>query len=238
MSFAASYMLASRVRSKLTKQAADPKSSLRLLVLQANMLDNIMDNISLRTEQMKQEKSVSFAVPEVVSHPKHPSMDINNGPSVTEYEIDSDSDSDFDSDSDDTESTSEDDEYEYYSSSISEDEEGMEYSSSVMVARKNTMPVIDLSDDNQLLVIFEENEDSLPELTHLISSSDSESEDDIHMPNYVLSTTHSNASNDSLLGTDLAVKQKEIPLTQPQTQTQPQHHHQRNDAICNIESLF
>ncbi|CAL1199816.1 unnamed protein product [Candida parapsilosis] len=51
MSFAQTYILASKVRSKLTKEAASPKSSLRNLVVQANMLDNLMDYITEETER-------------------------------------------------------------------------------------------------------------------------------------------------------------------------------------------
>ncbi|KAM9895355.1 hypothetical protein OXX80_011151 [Metschnikowia pulcherrima] len=232
MSFASSYVLASKVRSKLTKQAANPKSSLRSLVLQANMLDNIMDHISTKTEQMKREKSVSFSTPEPASQHKYSAI-TSSGPSVTEYEIESDSDSDFDSESDSDDVVEEDEDDWYYSSdSESEDGEDLESLGRVVYAQRNIMPVIDLSDDDQLSVIFEENEeDALPELTHSISSSDSESEEDLHVPNYILSTAHANSSTDSLLGTDISSKEiKSAPVTQ--------HHHHRHDAICSFEEVF
>ena len=59
MSFAQTYILASKVRSKLTREAQSPKSSLRNLVVQANMLDNIMDYISDETKRRTSEKLTS-----------------------------------------------------------------------------------------------------------------------------------------------------------------------------------
>ena len=55
MSFAQTYILASKVRSKLTREAQSPKSSLRNLVVQANMLDNIMDYINDETKRRTSE---------------------------------------------------------------------------------------------------------------------------------------------------------------------------------------
>lgn len=90
LSFAQTYILASKVRTKLTKEAQSPKSSLRNLVVQANMLDNIMDYISEETtrrtqeyETIRKQKSVEFAPSPLRSNYKT---------SITEYEIDEDSD--------------------------------------------------------------------------------------------------------------------------------------------------
>ena len=94
MSLAQSYALASKVRSKLTRDAQDPKSSLRSLVVQANMLDSLLDHISEESKNRAAKSKVSFKdVPTV--HRETPTK-------VVEYEVDddSDSDSDFDSDSD------------------------------------------------------------------------------------------------------------------------------------------
>ncbi|RCK65304.1 hypothetical protein Cantr_01229 [Candida viswanathii] len=101
LSFAQTYILASKVRSKLTKEAQSPKSSLRNLVVQANMLDNIMDYISEETtrrtqeyESIRKQKSVEFA----------PSpLRTNYKTSITEYEIDEDSDDEEYSDDEDME---------------------------------------------------------------------------------------------------------------------------------------
>lgn len=97
LTFAQTYTLASRVRSKLTKEAASPKSSLRNLVVQANMLDNLMDYISVETKKrsaaskVHTSTSVHFELP-AARHDKT---------SISEYEVNSDSDSDSDSDDDD-----------------------------------------------------------------------------------------------------------------------------------------
>ncbi|KAG7663373.1 uncharacterized protein J8A68_003121 [[Candida] subhashii] len=93
LSFAQTYILASRVRSKLTKEANSPKASLRNLVVQANMLDNIMDYIHDETEKRttitKQapKDHVSFNVP--IKPTRH-----EYKTSIVEYELDEESDSD------------------------------------------------------------------------------------------------------------------------------------------------
>ncbi|ODV93893.1 hypothetical protein PACTADRAFT_4789 [Pachysolen tannophilus NRRL Y-2460] len=43
---AQTYLLASKVKSKLTKEAINPNADLRILVCQANLLDNLMDSLS------------------------------------------------------------------------------------------------------------------------------------------------------------------------------------------------
>ncbi|KAI5949282.1 hypothetical protein KGF54_005517 [Candida jiufengensis] len=115
MSFAQTYILASKVRSKLTREASSPKSSLRNLVTQANMLDNLMDYISEETEKRNQDKhynnqkEIKFNVP---SKQKKPNSTINSPlykTSITEYEIDSDSESEDDSDFSDSEEEEEED---------------------------------------------------------------------------------------------------------------------------------
>lgn len=182
MSFAESYVLASKVRSKLTREASNPKASLRSLVLQANMLDNLMDHISIETEKRKSKSShsgvskVSFAIPD-----KSPSMPVV--PSVAEYEIDSDSDSDDDEiavlSSSETDSDSDD---EFYISSDDEDspftfpneftpreteEEEEEDLSTPLVRKSNLM--------SSALSIIPEEGDDLPELTKSTSLSESDS---------------------------------------------------------------
>ncbi|RLV89978.1 hypothetical protein JA1_004872 [Spathaspora sp. JA1] len=109
LSFSQTYILASKVRSKLTKEAASPKASLRHLVVQANMLDNIMDYISEETEkrtiQQRQNSKLQIQqqeVPKVQAHVtfKVPIKPVNHtNTSVTEYELgDSDPDSEDDED--------------------------------------------------------------------------------------------------------------------------------------------
>ncbi|EMG47662.1 hypothetical protein SBY92_004643 [Candida maltosa Xu316] len=96
LSFAQTYLLASKVRSKLTKEAQSPKSSLRNLVVQANMLDNIMDYISDETKRRTEEyqairKSTTTTTSASVQFAPSP-LRQNYKTSVTEYEIDSESD--------------------------------------------------------------------------------------------------------------------------------------------------
>lgn len=213
MSFAESYVLASKVRSKLTKEAANPKTSLRSLVLQANMLDNLMDHISVQAEQKRAAK-VSFAIPKKETVPV--------GPLVTEYELDSDSD--FDSDS---ESDSEEDDY-YYSS----DEEDMDVvPSSAALASVKTykeLPVINLLSGHDLSVIFEEEqEDELPELSR--STSDSELEDEVDVPSYTLAA----GTNFKISSEDLLKRHGHKDLSE-----QELHRHQRHNAIFLMESVF
>ena len=115
MSFAQTYILAkAKVRSKLTREAQSPKSSLRNLVVQANMLDNIMDYINDETKRRTSEKLTSktntqksssgYLSPEssVVQFAPTPVRQVYKT-SITEYEIDSDSSDDDEEDEDDNE---------------------------------------------------------------------------------------------------------------------------------------
>lgn len=224
MSFAESYVLASKVRSKLTKEAANPKTSLRSLVLQANMLDNLMDHISVQAEQKRAAK-VSFAIPKKETVPV--------GPLVTEYELDSDSDSDFDSDSESDSEESyaypESDEDDYYYSSDEEDMDVVPSSAALAsVKTYKQLPVINLLSGHDLSVIYEEEqEDELPELSR--STSDSELEDEVDVPSYTLSA----GNNFKISSEDLLKRHghKDLP-------EQDLHRHQRHNAIFLMESVF
>lgn len=228
MTFAESYVLASKVRSKLTKEAANPKTSLRTLVLQANMLDNLMDHISVQAEKKRSAK-VSFALP------KRDAVPVSSGPLVTEYELDSDLDSDFDdSDSESDEDTyaayPESDDDDYYYSSEEEDETAEVVQLSAALASVKTykqLPVIDLSAGHDLLVIYEEeNEDELPELSR--STSDSELEDEVDVPSYTLAQGNGfKISSEDLLKRH---GHRELP--------ELAHRHQRHNAIFLMESVF
>lgn len=222
MSFAESYVLASKVRSKLTKQAANPKSSLRSLVLQANMLDNLMDHIAVETEKKKQQSGrVSFLLPEKPV----PVATRGRGANITEYEVDLDSD--LDSDYDDyalaSDLDSDDDDY-YYSSD--EEEENTQSLAAAMAPLRvtKTLPTLDLSSDHDLLVIYEEDEDEeLPELSRSTSLSDSESEDEmsVNVPHY----TYTHKMSEPLM------------MEKPQPREEV-HHHQRHNAIYSMQHVF
>lgn len=219
MTFAESYVLASKVRSKLTKEASNPKTSLRSLVLQANMLDNLMDHITLETEKRRSAPSVSFSVPKKTHT-------AGTGPSVTEYEVDSDSDDDSDdaafrdSDYSDDELFMEDssDEDDYYYSS---DEEEVALSVALAPVKSfKKLPVIDLSAGQHLLVIYEEQED-MPELTRSTSNSDSDSDEEDDVPRFFTNANAHKISSEELLRGHVK-----------------EHHHLRHNAIYLMEDVF
>lgn len=212
MSLAQSYVLASKVRSKLTRDASNPKTALRNLVVQANMLDNLMDHISdENAKRVSKLNQVKFEIPKRTSNLSHEYQT-----SVLAYEVsdesDSDSDSDFDSGSENEESENEeydnDEEYDsddyYYSSEEEEVEEEVE---------EEPMPAFKLS------TIVEEPE--VPELS--VSSSTDESENEEH--------SHQEMMRDN-----------QIPRLMNNSlfkqQTQDQYHHQRHNAIYSVGEVF
>ncbi|CAH6721572.1 hypothetical protein CLIB1444_06S05226 [[Candida] jaroonii] len=135
MSLSETYLLASKVRSKLTKDAANAKISLRNLVTQANMLDNLMDHIQIENEKrLTNLNKVKFDL----SSKKPERSNLSYVTQVNEYEIDEESESD------------EDDDY-YYSS----EEEDSDYDADEEIE----MPSFKLS------TIEEVDDENLPELT-------------------------------------------------------------------------
>lgn len=251
-------MLASRVRLKLTRNAANPKLPLRLLVLQANMLDNLMDHISSQYETRKSEsKTVSFAVDE---SPKKRNVSVlrGRGPTVTEYEVESDSDLDLDSDSeldlgfsdsdsdydsDEEEEEDEDaDDYYYHTTSdvdvVEEiDADVILSSSALSSSRANYKPYQVQSVPRSqprvqgLLVIMEDqNEDGLPGLTRLTSnSSDEEDEEE----NSFLTSAATIPASYKITSEDLLRKNGLRDIEVP-----ARHHHQRHDSVYSIEAVF
>lgn len=213
MSFAESYLLASKVRSKLTREAANPKTPLRSLVLQANMLDNLMDHISVETEKKLSANKVSFSLPS-----RSP---LSSGSSVTEYEVDLDSDSDSD-----------DADY-YYSSEEEEDEEEED---TLLIHRPQSyrrLPTMDLSlpEHDLLLIPEEEGEeaDALPELSRSSSNSDSEPDEEVADVHYALAhapASHKLSSEDLLHGHGHG-----------HSRGHPASHH-RHDAIYLMKLLY
>lgn len=202
MSFAQTYIFAATIRNKLTKQASNPNSSLRVLVTQANMLDNVMDHLSEETEKRVSKnasstaddhKHVSFQLPE---RKREQGISTN----VTEYELVSESESDSDSDSysDDDDQSDSDSDY-YYSS---DDEEEIQ-APSIQIAKVQSfkqLPSMDLSkysieedneEDNE--AEDEEGDEEIPELSRSISLSDDENmslsdDEDIDASNYTYAT--------------------------------------------------
>lgn len=146
MSLSETYLLASKVRSKLTKDAANAKISLRNLVTQANMLDNLMDHIQVENEKrLSNLNKVKFDL----SSNKPTRSNLSYVTQVNEYEIDEDSESDED----------EDDDY-YYSS----EDEDSDYDADEEIE----MPSFKLS-------TIDEVDENLPDLT-VSSDEDSDEE--------------------------------------------------------------
>lgn len=246
MSFAQTYMLASTVRSKLTKEAANPNSSLRVLVSQANMLDNIMDSLAEKTEarmsQLKvsvesDDKHVSFKLPG--RQKSHLSSVSTN---VTEYEVDPESDSDDFSDSD-SDADSDSDDY----SDSEDEEEAVEYAVQLgKVQSFRQLPSMNLS-----LSPIEESQDmetedldvetiEVPDLSRSPTLTD---EEDIHESNYKLTTTKKTSAERTK---PRSYGKKSIDehfhdndLTIPNRQEQYDlHHHERHNAVYSIENIF
>jgi hypothetical protein len=166
LSFSQTYILASKVRSKLTKQANDPKVRLSNLVVQANMLDNLMDSISSFAEE-RNKATQSSGESHVTFNVSTPHSSLRTVTSVSEYEVDLDSD---DEDSDD----------EYYVDEDDEDddidyEESYVTTTGVSISSSHTLQVVDRSvedDDSDDYYYSSEDEEpsSLHQLSEILSS--------------------------------------------------------------------
>lgn len=190
MSFAQTYILASKVRSKLTREAQSPKSSLRNLVVQANMLDNIMDYISDETKRRTSEKLTSktntqksssgYLSPEssVVQFAPTPVRQAYKT-SITEYEIDSDSSDDDEEDEDDNE-----DDY-FYEDGQNDYDDLDDYEDSVVMEQDELAAIkgVYYEEDQE----EEEEEDNLSETSSIYSnSSDSNLDSDSDSDEYYI----------------------------------------------------
>ncbi|CAN3373059.1 hypothetical protein DIURU_005317 [Diutina rugosa] len=154
MSFAQTYILASKVRSKLTHDAGASNVSLRRLVVQANMLDTLMDSIA---EQQSAKHHAPVIEPVAEDRTE-----------VTTYEVESDDDDDdddiyYDSSEYDSESDDDWDDSCAPSELASLAKSVFDYQYPVVVDHE-----IDVNDDDA--------DDELPALEQCHSSSDSEDE--------------------------------------------------------------
>ena len=185
MSFAQTYILASKVRSKLTREAQSPKSSLRNLVVQANMLDNIMDYISDETKRRTSEKLTSKTNTQKSSSgylsPESSMVQFAPTPvrqayktSITEYEIDSDS---SDDDEEEEEDDEDDNEGDYFYEDGQNDYDDLDdYEDSVVMEQDELAAIkgVYYEEDQE-----EEEEDNLSETSSIYSnSSDSDLDSD------------------------------------------------------------
>lgn len=189
MSLSQTYVMASKVRVKLAKEAANPESSLRSLVLQANMLDRLMNDIAT-TSQKKAASKVTFSVPIKVKT-EEISLDRGTGSSVTEYEVDSDSEDDNEysySSSDSAKNVSDPEEDDYLSDS---DDDVPFVLNELHHIPSKTFPVLS-NVSEKFLVVLEKDDEDIPELTQLNStSSGSDSDQELAMSTYPLSRTTS-----------------------------------------------
>lgn len=257
MSLAQSYILASKVRSKLTSDATNPKASLRNLVVQANMLDNLMDHIaSENTKRVERINQVKFDLPNKQTQPSNLGT---NSPitKVQEYEVNDDSDSDFDSDSDS------DSDYEPYEYGIGkDDEDGYDsddyyYSSEEEEEEVDEEEEEEEDDEKPVIPSFKlstiEEEPEMPELSKSSSATDeSDNEDDAHHEyeyNYPHKIDGIDHVKQPLMSGDKSItgslfehpqlQQQQLPqLPQQPTHHRDYYHHHRHDAIHSMSEVF
>lgn len=219
MSLALSYLLASKVRAKLTKDASNPKTSLRTLVVQANMLDNLMDHIaSQNTKRAEKLLQVKFDIPH-----RSPTA---TSTTVQEYEVEEESDSDFDSDFD-SESDS-DTEYDYQYDETDEEEYDSDdyyYSSEEEEEEEEQQPQ---PQHNTFKLSTIEEEPEMPELSKSSSSTDESDHEHDNVPGFMGINLDSN----------LLVKSNQGPIINDSMFHHQRHYHQRHDAIHSITEVF
>ncbi|AOA64922.1 Hypothetical protein PP7435_CHR4-0279 [Komagataella phaffii CBS 7435] len=153
LTFAETYLLASKVKDKLTKEAVNPKTNLRLLVCQANLLDNLMDTLQNRNEYQPDTNTVAFKGDSTISL-------LGNDSVVTTTEL-SDSDEEYTDDESDYSSSSDDD----YTSDV----EYTQYQRKLQLKNSNDDENDDKSDDEELVYYSSDEFDS---------ESEDENEDD------------------------------------------------------------
>lgn len=253
MSFAQTYIFASTVRNKLTKQASNPNSSLRVLVTQANMLDNIMDHLAEETDKrvtkhispsVESDKHVSFELPE---------RKIQQGVStkVTEYEVGSDSDSDSDSDSysdDDEDDSESDSDYYYYSDSDEEEEIQIPSIQIAKVQSFKQLPSMDLSrytieeeeDEYDEEVEEDKGDEEIPELSRSTSLTDDENlslsdDEDLNQSNYTFAADSNYTSYHDRKSKDES-KQNNLLITRSTEHFEASHSASPNTFA--IENIF
>lgn len=167
LSFSQTYILASKVRSKLTKQANDPKVRLANLVVQANMLDNLMDSISSFAEERNKATATS-GDSHVTFNVSKPHSSLRTVTSISEYEVDLDSD-DEDSDDEyyDDDDDDDDDDDEDYKSYVTTTGEGYPSSYTLQVVDRS---VEDDDSDDYYYSSEDEEPNSLSQLSEILSS--------------------------------------------------------------------
>lgn len=221
MSTLNTYYLASKVRSKLTKDAANPNVSLRNLVTQANMLDELMDSISNESSK-RLDKLNNNKVTFDVSQSQKPH---NRSTNVEELELNEESD--------EYESESDDDSY-YYSSSSDDDlYDSDDEDNEADNEDEETEIHFHLIPKIQLNTIEEQTEDEneeedLPELFKTSSATDSEESEG----EYEYSTFP------SPIVKDISQKPRNFNHYNLLTSRKLDHTHHRSDAVTTINDMF
>ncbi|ANZ77275.1 BA75_04632T0 [Komagataella pastoris] len=178
LTFAETYLLASKVKDKLTKEAVNPKTNLRLLVCQANLLDNLMDTLQNRNEYQPETNAVAFKSESTISV-------LGNDSVVTTTEL-SDSDEEYTDDESDYSSSSDDD----YTSDV----EYTQYQKKLELKNSNDGERDDKSDDEELAYYSSDEFDS--------DSEDEDEDDDKLFRLQKLRRFYSNSTADNTLDKD------------------------------------
>lgn len=219
MSTLNTYYLASKVRSKLTKDAANPNVSLRNLVTQANMLDELMDSISNESSKRLDNLNNSKVTFDVSQSQKS----YNRSTNVEELELNEESD--------EYESESDDDSY-YYSSSSdddlydSDDEDYENDEDEEIEIHFHLIPKIQLNTIEEQTE--DEDEEDLPELFKTSSVTDSEESEG----EYEYSTFP------SPMVKDISQKPRNFNHDNLLTSRKLDQTHHRSDAVATINDIF
>jgi hypothetical protein len=151
MSLSDTYFLASRARSKLTREATKGDHDLRVLVSHANLLDSLMDSLAeqrarARTQAANEARTVQFVLP--TKRQEHPTV-------ATIEEVDSDdSDSDSDCEADESESVVRIDDFD-------DDDDDDEHVRALDLGARSYRDIGTLGDDED-----DEDDGDLPNLTY------------------------------------------------------------------------
>lgn len=170
MPVAETYFLASKARSKLSKEANRHDHNLRILVSHANLLDNLMDSLAQkrRAGVPTQPTATAKAEPKHTTFAPLPVPD-RSTPSTVIYEEDDEPEFEY--------SDSSDDDYEYYEEEEEDSDSDDDYFSEVQIpfGKKDfrSLPTVDEDpiDEEELM-----NNNTVPSLSY--SSEEEESEED------------------------------------------------------------
>lgn len=175
------YFLASRAKSKLTREASRHDHDLRVLVSHANLLDSLMDSIHEKKKEQYKQRQLQLQQQRVMNYNNHSgsiSFDLANtkrttynSPILEQNDDDDYMDSDSDSDSDSDDEADDEPLYTYH------------YNQSY-----RTMPTVDEEDDEEkeqepiVQVVESSDEEHTNAPPSLSYSSDEEEDDELPSP--------------------------------------------------------